>query len=282
MGTSKSSTGSPSGVPMVPPWAPEPPADDGAAADGNNGDDGRDGANAGSALVASQASPIAPAGRFGSARSSLGRYARTGSPSDMRKGVGNYVSKGWGGSKTAARRLAGSARTAGALYGALSAFADGQPAPGTNVDPAILAGRSADEVMSAVVEAVRPVDGTQDTESARKAIQNALSELLEQNPDADLVELNEQEKLFVVERFLALDIYNHLFLDIGKAIQDKAPSIAAATSRLREIKNYVKQAVAAAFRKLNKQGQKLSASRVAAISRQCIEEAMHVFEGYAQ
>jgi hypothetical protein len=280
MGTSKSSTGSPSGVPMVPPWVPAAPASDSVG--GGYSDSGQDGSDVGPAPGVSPANPIAPAGRFGSARSSLGRYARHGSADEMRKGIGNYVRKGWGGGKTAAQRLAGSARTAGTLYGALSAFADGQPAPGTNVDPAVLAGRSADEVMSAVVEAVRPVDGTQDTESARKAIQNALSELLEQNPDASLVELNEQEKLFVVERFLALDIYNHLFLDIGKAVQDKAPSIAAATSRLREIKSYVKQAVAAAFRKLAKQGQKLSASRVAALSRACIQEAMHVFEGYAQ
>lgn len=276
MGTSKSSSGSPSGVPMVPPWVPDippPPTD---------GDGAPDDTSPPSPPAAPQANPLAPAGRFGSARTSLGRYARSGSNKDMRKGVGNYVRKGWGGSKTAARRLSGSAQTAGTLYGALSALAAGQAPLGSSADPAVLSGRSADEVMSAVVEAVRPVDGTQDTESARNAIQNALSELLKQNPNADLINLDEQQKLLVVERFLALDIFNHLELDIGKAIQDKAPSIAAAMSRLREIKNYVKQAVAAAFRKLLKQGQTLSASRVAAISRQCIQDAMHVFEGYAQ
>lgn len=280
MGTSKSSSGSPSGVPMVPPWVPQPiPSNNGDEVDGQNGNDGTE---ADTASNTGLSNPIAPVGRFSSARLSIGRFARTGTTSDLRKGIGNYVSKGWGGSRTAARRLTGTARTAGTLYGALSAVSNGQSPADTNLDPAVLSGRSADEVMSAIVEAVRPVDGTQDTESARKAIQNAMSELLARKPDLDLTDLGEQDKLFIVERFIAIDIYNHVFLDIGKAIQDKAPSIAAAISRLREIKDYIKQSVAAAFRKVAKRGQNLSAARVTAISRNCIEEAMHVFEGYAQ
>ena len=43
--------------------------------------------------------------------------------------------------------------------------------------------------MNAVVEAVRPADGTQDAEASRTAIKDALSEVLTIFPDADLLNL---------------------------------------------------------------------------------------------
>jgi hypothetical protein len=227
--------------------------------------------------------PIAPAGRFGTARASFGSFARTGSSSDMTKGLARYVRKGWGGGKTAARRLSGTAKTAGSLYGAFSGLANSTPtASGDALEKSILNGRTANEITSAVVEAVRPVDGTQDAEATRDAIQGAVSELLARAPEADLLNLAEDDRLFVVERFLAMDIFNHLELDMGLAIQNNAPSISAALSRLRELKNYVKQAVAAEFRKILKAAENLSARRVAAIARQCIQQTLEVFEGGAE
>jgi hypothetical protein len=204
---------------------------------------------------------------------------RAGSGSDMRKGIASYVGKGLGGTKTATRRFGGTASTAGALFGALSALASGQAGAGSPLDPALLSGRSAQEVASAVIEAVRPVDGTQDTEAARTAIHNAISDLLAKNADADPLNLSEEDRLFVIERFLAFDLFNRLMLDLGKSIQDKAPSIAAEMGRLREIKNYVKQVVSAEFRKLRKAGQNFNSQRISAIARQAIQDALDVFQG---
>lgn len=289
MGTSKSSSGSPGGVPMVPPWTPDPlpppPAPpDGPPGPAPDGDpDGGPDAAPDLPSSPSQPGPIAPPARFGSSRTSLGRYARSGSTGEMRKGVGHCVSKGWGGSNTATRRLSGTARSAGVLYGALSTLATGQPSEaGGPLDRVVLTGRSANDIMRAVVEAVRPVDGTQDAEATRDAIKGAASELLAKNPDADFLALSEQDRLFMVERFLANDIFNHLVLDIGQAIQKNAPTASAASARFREIKNYVRQAISAAFRKIHKSGEALTARRVSAISRQCIQEAMEVFEGGAE
>lgn len=127
---------------------------------------------------------------------------------------------------------------------------------------------------------MRPVDGTQDAESGRDALQSALSsELLEQYPEADLLDLSEEERLFVVERYTALDIFNQLALNIGKTIQDKAPSISAGIARLRELKNYVKQTVAAQMRAIRKAGTRLSQRIVAQIVRQTIEQTFDVFGG---
>lgn len=273
MGTSKSSRGSPGGVPMVPAWAPDPVPPPGK--------DETSPPQPTPGLAPQQTSPIAPAGRFGPARMSLGRFAGSGSQTDMRQGLGHYANKGMGGGGTAARRMGSTARTAGALYGALSSLAAGQTgALSDGADRRSLTGRSVDEIITAIVESVRPVDGTQDAEADRDALQGALSsELLSQYPDADLLELTEEERLFVVERFTALDIFNRVELDVGKAIQDKAPSASTGLARLREIKNYIKQTVAAKFREIRQKGGALTPRGVSAIVRQTIQQTFEVFQG---
>lgn len=280
MGTSSSSSGSPSGVPMVPPWVPAPGA---SPADETNGDqDGTDDdASPEAAPPPKLPPPIAPSGRFGPARTSLGRFARTGAVDDMRRGVGHYVSKGLGGSGTGVRRLGGTVSTAGTLFGALSAVAAGQaPSPDSPLDPAVLSGRSADEVMDAVVEAVRPGDGTQDGEASRDAISRALSDLLNQYPDADLLDLSEEQRLYAVERFIARDVFNRFELDLGKTIQEKAPTASAALSRLKEVRDYIAQTVASVFRKRSAKSQGLGARQVLAIVRESLREALDVFGAY--
>ena len=270
-------------MPMVPPWVL-----DATPADGQNGADGdapdQQAPHTPSAPAAPPPPvPIAPPGRFGPSRSSLGQYARSGSSDDMRRGLGHYVGKGLGGEGTAARRFGGTASTAGTLYGALSSVASGQAVvPGSPFDPALLAGRSAGEIMDAVVEAVRPIDGAQDAEASRQAIRDALSELLNRFPDADLLNLSEDQRVFAIERYVAVDVYNRFRLDVGKAIQDKAPSIAAALTRFKEVKDYIKETVSAAFRRLRAAGQALNARRITQMVSLALGETFRVFEDYVR
>jgi hypothetical protein len=195
----------------------------------------------------------------------------------MRRSLGHYVRTGYGGSGTATRRFGGTAATAGALGGALARVAAGQPAaPGSPLDPALLAGRNAQEVMDAVVEAVRPVDGTQDAEAERAAIRDALSELLTKFPEADLLNLEPEQRAF------AIDVFRRFELDVGKTIVEKAPSAVTALSRLKEVREYVKQSVAAAFRKLRNAGRSLTSGRISQVVRDALRETFDVFEGYAE
>ena len=284
MGTSQSSSGSPSNVPMVPPWVPDLPAggDDDQTDPGQNTDGPDVDGHAQQQAPAPKAPvPVAPGGRFGTARRGLGSFARTGSTADMRSGVGNYVGKGLGGARTAVRRFGGTAQTAGTLYGALSALSSGQAAtPGSPLDPALVQGRSADEVMDAIVEAVRPVDGTQDTEASRHAINDALSDVLTRFPDADFFNLTEEQRLFAIERYIALDVFERFDLDVGKHLRNNAPNIASELSRFREVKTYIRETVAASFRKARSSAQALDSRRIGGIVRTALQEAFEVFEGY--
>lgn len=279
MGTSQSSSGSPSGVPMVPPWVPDLPLPP-SPAEGASPDTIPP---APSPAEPRKPIPMAPARRFLGANRNLGDYARSGDSASMRRGLGQYVKKGYGGSSTATRRMGGTAQTAQALYSALSG---GQGNAATTargaLDPALTDGRSADEVMDAVVEAVRPVDGTQDAEASRTSIKDALSEVLNQFPDADLLNLQPEQRELAVERFVAGDVFRRIDLDIGRTIREKAPNAATGLGRLKEVREYVRETVSASFRKLRETGQRLAAGRITQIVQTAIHETFQVFEGYVE
>ncbi len=225
---------------------------------------------------------VAPPGRFRPARVSLGRFASGGDGRDMRRALGHYVHTGFGGTQTTSRRLAGTAHTANALYSALSLLAAGQSRPGTPLDRDLLAGKSARGVIAAVVEAVRPVDGTLDVEASRNAVSLALSDLLTKFPDADLFNLSEIERAFAIECFVARDVYSRFHLDVGQSLLKNAPSAAAAAARSKEVLDYVRQTVSAAFRNLASKGHNLVAPRVVQVVQAAIKDALAVFEEYVQ
>jgi hypothetical protein len=210
----------------------------------------------------------------------LGSFAGDGDKGAMRRGVGQYFKVGYGGGAEAVRRFGGTARTAAGLFSALSP--DASTTAGSPIDHSVLIGRSADQIMVAIIEAVRPVDGTQDAEAGRAAIQDALSEMLDRFPDADLLNLDDGQRTFAVEHFVALDVFQRLQLDLGKAIQDKAPTATAAMARLKELREYVRETVAASFRKLETAGTRLAASLVPKIVRAAMVEAIAVFQAYTE
>lgn len=252
---------------MVPPWVAEP--GDGEVASPATP---QDGANA-----------IAPKARFGGARRAMGDFARTGDRNSMRRGLGQYTRRGLGGSRTAAARMGGAAARAGALYGTLHALAGtgpsdvGAPTPA----PSSLAGKPAQEVIDAIVAFVSPLDGSQDAEASQRAIASALSDLLEEKPDANLAQLTSEEIDWVVERHLVYELHGRVQLDIGKAVVDKAPSPAAGLRRLQEIRDYIQEAVAAAFRDHARNGRTLTSGEAAAIATATIEATFTIFEEYA-
>ena len=200
----------------------------------------------------------------------------------MRRGVGHYFRTGLGGGGTAARRLGGTTKTAARLFSALSSLSAGTPGPpGIPVDRALLAGRSVEQILDVVTDAVRPVDGSLDAEANRRAIRDALSEVLRRHPDAELEHLDEAQRLLAVEAFVANDVFNRLVADIGKAIKAAASSTAQAVSRLKEIYSYIREVVAQEFRRLTGDSRNISAARLQRIVHTTLTDAISVFESYS-
>jgi hypothetical protein len=277
MGTSQSSRGPGGGIPMVPPWTPPPPENTDQSAPADQSPSAEDAQES-----PPQSVPVAmaPANRFGATRTSLGRFAASGHRDDLRAGLSSYTSRGYGGPATAARRMAGSAHTAGTLYGVLADLSAGRPTADGRLDPAALSGRSASEVMDVVVEVTRPIDGTLDTEAARNSIREALAELLTDFPDADLLSLSETHINFVVEQYIGNEVAARILLDVGKAVQDRAANVGQGITRLSEIVAYAKSVVAAAFRDLRQRGESVQRATAATISQSALRETFAVFAEY--
>ncbi|MCP4617037.1 MAG: hypothetical protein GY844_11440 [Bradyrhizobium sp.] len=286
MGTSQSSDGPGAGVPMVPPWTPAAPQDPVPPAPPPAGEpevppaDGVPAPPPAAPPAGVQPPLLAPDRRFGGVRSSLGDFARSGDGRDLRRGLGHYVRSGYGGANTATQRFGGTAQTAGSLGHALYSTASG--AADAPIDAAALAGRSTEEIATAIIEAVRPIDGTQDAEAERAAIHDAMSELLTEYPDADLLALSDAEREFVIERFSAIDVARRFELDVGKHLLEKAATATVAMARLKQMRSYIAETVAASFRKLKDQGRTLTAGRVARVVQDALRETFEVFEGYEE
>lgn len=267
MGTSQSSSGPGAGVPLVPPWAddidpPEPP-------DGDSPPEGE---------VAPKPDPLAPRARFRDARRGLGRFVRSGDSRYLRRTLGHYVRTGYGGSATMSRRVGGTAATAGRLNGVLQS---GRAPDGSALrDAALASGNDVNVVLDAIVEAASPADGTQDRESSRHAVRDALTDLLDRFPDADLLALTDAQREFVIERYAALDVYGRFCLDLKKTIMDKAPDPATALRRLRQVREFISQQVASAFRTVRERGAPATTANVARLTAQALRETLHVFEEY--
>ena len=262
MGTSQSSKGPGAGAPIVPPWTPPPSPEEPPQA---------------------EQEPIAPPARFRGARRALGDYARSGDIRDLRRGLSHYVRSGYRGSAVATRRLGGTAATAGSLWGALADIASEEgAAEGSPLDRALSEAHTAEEVMDAMVEAVRPVDGSQDAEAERAAILDALSDLLTQFPEADLLQLDPGQRSFAIERFTAISVFRRFELDVGKTIQTKAPNASTALARLKEVRNYVQQRVAASFRRLRDIGHIFTRGRIDRVVRDALQDTFEVFEAYTE
>lgn len=281
MGTSTSSSGPGGNVSLVPEWVPSVESSSGGAPDAAAEE--ATPVDSATQQVAQPASPppaslLTPARGFAGVRRSLGTFARAGSSTHMRRSLSHYVRTSYRGAGNATRRHGGTIKTAASLYAALS---PGVATPGAQVlDLDHLEGESADEVMDAIVEAVRPVDGTQDAEASRASIREALSELLEHFPNADLLELTEEQRSFAIERYVALDVYRRFVLDVGDTIQEKASDIRTGLSRLKEVRDYIRETISASFRGLRSEGTRTSVSTIGRLVQMALQNTFSVFESY--
>lgn len=258
---------------MVPPWADAAPA--ALAGDGANPAAPDD-------LPSPPIPPVPQANgqRWTAARRNLGNFARTGDGRSLRQSVKDYVRSGYGGAATASRRMSSTGLTAAALGRALAFGGGGAATTGAPIERSLLEGRSAEEVMDRVVDAVRPVDGSQDAEASRCAIRDALSDLLTQYEDANLLDLSPEQREFAIERFAAYDVFQRFELDVGQKIIDAAPTPTEALARLREARDYVRQTISSSFRKLRDAGRVLTDTNVSKAVNDALKDAFEVFEGY--
>lgn len=255
MGTSRSSTGAGGGVPLVPGWLDQPS----------------------DAPIPPVAMPT-PGERFKPARLKFGKFVDDGERGTLRSALGRYVNQGYGGAAGGAARMAQAAATAERAYGVLSGLAGEEGAPPPPFDPGTLAGRSTHEIISRIVDAIRPEQTTLDDAASRQAASEAISVVLDGDPDADPLALTAEQAGEVFVLTLAFNIFEILRLDVGEAIQRNAngnPDLEQ--GRLSDIRDFIVETVRARFARLREQGRRLAAGFAGRMASEILRLTMDVF-----
>jgi hypothetical protein len=268
MGTSKSSSGPGSGIPFDPPWlddidlpnVPNPSPDEPKAPPPN-------------------IPPLAPKARFGNARRSLGDYVKSGSRESLQRALGHYSKTGMGGAKNVANRMRLSTAVASSLFSSLHSLREGNNQTiGSLIAKLKSEGADAYQLIDVIVENVCPNGGSLDEKSCQGSVSAAMSELLKNNPNADISNLNDDNLWALISTFLGYEAFSRIQLDIGKSFERQDVPFIDRVSRLKDMREYIKSEISSQINILRSESESQSPANMNQILKSSIERTFNVFE----
>lgn len=283
MGTSTSSSGPGAGVPFDPPWLDQLGGDVAVGGDGQGtGDDGGDDVDAGNQGNQGpiQADGIAPARRFAGARRELGAFARTGSRDSLGRAIGHYSRTGMGGARNAAARMRTSTNSAVGLVSLLQAARDGTDARVNQWVSALVARNpSVRDVIDEVIGQLTTGGGSLEEESCKDSMAQAMAELIESQPNVDLLNMNDGDIWSLVEFFLAQEACNRLQLDIGQIFESSRFNPREVVARMNEMREYLKAEISAQMRTTRQGNPNPTSRQLESMMQQALQSTFAVYEG---
>lgn len=258
MGTSASSIGPGAGVSLDPEWLDdiELPNQDNTQSDGQNDDDSENDNQSDEKESNDNEKPdIAPKFRFKSARTGMGEYVRSGSKDSLRKSLGHYSKTGMGGAKNLSKRMRTSAKVAANFFQTFQSLRDNENfALGKILSE--LQGQDADanEIIDTIIDNVCPNGGSLDEVSCRDSGRFALSEFMDQNPDADINKLTDDQIWSLTGTFLGNEAFSRIQLDIGQAFEKQDVSAVERVIRMNEMRDYLQSEISAQLNRLRNSG----------------------------
>ena len=90
--------------------------------------------------------------------------------------------------------------------------------------------------------------------------------------------MTDRQREFVVERYVAHDVYNRFCLDNQRNILENASDVRTAFQRLTQIQEYIVAKVAYAFKNVRKKIRRVKSSDIITIIKQVLYEVPRIFE----
>ena len=281
MGTSRSSDGPGPGVPFDPPWLDDietPTPGDGPPPDDQKPDDAD--SDNGQPQPPSEPPDVAPRARFGAARRALGEFARTGKEDAFRRAVGHYSRTGMGGARRAANRMRTSARSGASAFGVLQAARERtDPVINEWVDSLTAREASAQEIADEIVKRTMPSGGSQDEAVCQQSMAQAMEDLLANDPDVDLLNLDDDDIWKLTESFLGYEAFHRLSLDIGQVFESSSLSPRDSITRMKEMRDYLNAELSARVEALRSGASHATPSQLQSILQSALENTFVVYEG---
>lgn len=279
MGTSSSSSGPGSGISLDPPWLDPLASEMGNPLEQiSSGDPELDQGSQPPAPIAPNPD-IAPPRRFQNARRQLGEYASSGDKGSLRKALGNYSRNGMGGASSVSSRMRASTSAGAGLFSFLQGVRDSADIKVRDwVNQLTTKNLSAYEVADEIIDQVISVGGSLEEESCRDSMAQAMSDLLETNPDIDLINMDNESIWTVMELFITNEAFNRITLDIGQLFESEKLSAWEAVSRTNEMREYLKSEISAQIQELRTDKTNPTKNEVNNVLQTAIRVTFEVFE----
>lgn len=262
MGTSASSNGPGSGVSLDPEWLDDigiPNIDQ--ESDGNMNSD----------VI------IAPRARFSNARRNLGEFVRSGDRDSLRRSLGHYSGTGMGGSRKLAQRMRVSTSIAEGMVHTFRALRDDANFELRSVISKLKEqGANATQIIAAFVSHVCPDGGSLDEISSRNSGTAALSEFLDRNPEADIVNLSDDQIWSLTSSFLANEVFNRIQMDIGQAFEMQDLPFPDRISRMNEMKVFIRVEIATQLNDIRSKD--IQNADISKLLQQTIQNTFEIYE----
>lgn len=187
--------------------------------------------------------------RFKDAKIALTGFIKSGGESGFRKAQSNYVKKGLGGPILAARRMKASANASAALFQFLSSIISKEDQAVNEWVREISARElSPKELQIEMIKFAVPEGGSIDEASIETSMTRAFTELLIENPDVNLLDIDEDFIWVLIEKYYVHEIFNRLYQDIGQYFEISNLSSKEIISREDSIRTYIREDVRASIR----------------------------------
>lgn len=224
---------------------------------------------------------VAPPARFQQARISMGKFAGEKSGrGGFQKAAGHYSKTGMGGAGKLANRMRHSTATGARLAEFLSSASSPQDATTRAwVKDIVDRKLTGQDLIDAIVQQVAPSGGSRDEESCADSMARALSEFLEKNPDAEILNLEVADIREITERFLANEACSRLTNDVGQILESGKISLRESLALLNEMREYLRADLSVQVGELWKTTENPSQSELDGILRTAVQRTFEVYEG---
>ena len=273
MGTSSSNTGPGQGVSFDPPWLDDIPFPQSPGSDPNEPEE-----NPESTLQPDEG--LSPPRRFYGARRSLRLFVDTGDRRYLTKALAHYSHTGMGGAKSTARRMRISSQTASGLFGFLNEAAAGvNPEVRRWVQSITSRNASANEIVDEIIKSTAPLGGSLDEVSTRNSIALAFRDLLIENPEVDLLHMEQESIWFFIGSFLGYELYHRVLMDIGQSFENSSLPPQEIELRRNEMLEYIISDLNACIDNVRQTELEFSDDRMDQLFQKVYTRTVEIYEG---
>lgn len=185
-----------------------------------------------------------------------------------------------GGAKQVAARMRTSTRSASGLVGILQAARDRVDPQVTQWVTSLIASKSSvQDVINEIIEQVMTGGGSVDEEACKDSMAQSMAELLEQNPDVELLNMSNADIWTLVELFLGNEACSRMHLDIGQLFESATLQPREAVQRTNEMRNFLKAELAAQLQSLRVSQPDPSPVQLEKLMRSALELTFSIYEG---